>query len=179
MPILHTTNVLAPNDLNTHIIGDEGCWSTFSINIPKGGPFPILVNYLATLQNFLDPPHGFFKHLMISCKTITHPRPASDPGRLCWGTQANSEPHTCSQHPAFPSSTLQRVLHRIRCGLLLNRSSSVVLLSPLLFAPSVGALEPGCVSPHDRVSWAQALRSTQTDLISVSHSSLLPPSKAH
>ena len=65
---------------------------------------------------------------------------------------------------------VENLLHRIRKALPLNVSSLVVLLPPLFFAPSVGALAPGCESTHDRVSWVQALRSTQTDLISVSPS---------
>ncbi len=176
-PITHgmrnpcTAIVLAPNRLNTHMSSDKGFCDTFIKTILNGDPFPILVTCLATLHENVDQIRDFFKHLMIPCKTTTHPRSASGPERLCWGRQANSESRTCSQHPAFSSSKLERFLHRIRKALPLNTSSPVILLSPLLFAPSVRALAPGCVSTHDRVSWAQALRSTQTDLISVSPSS--------
>ena len=180
-PITHgmqnfcTAIVLAPNGLNTHMSSDKGFCDAFIKTILNGGLFPTLVTCLATLQKHLDPHRDFFKHLMTPCKTNAHPRPASGTEKLCWGPQANSESRTCSQYPAFPSTKLERFLQRIRKGLPYNTSSPVVLLSPLLFAPSVGALEPGCVSTHNRVSWAQALRSTQTDLISVSPSSLLNP----
>ena len=90
--------------------------------------------------------------------------------RPCWEPEANSESRTCPQHPTSPNSKLEHFLHRIRKALPLKISSLVVLLSPLFFAPSVGALAPGCVSTHDRVSWVQAFRSTQTNLISVSPS---------
>ena len=90
--------------------------------------------------------------------------------RICWEPEANSGSHTCPQRPAFPNSMLEHLLQRIRKALPLKISSLVVLLLPLFFAPSVGALAPGPVSTYDRVSWVQALRNTRTDLISVSSS---------
>ena len=184
-PITHgmqkpcTAIVLAPNGSNTHTSGDKGFCGTFIETILNGDLLLILATCLATLQKHLGPRRDFVKYLMVSCKTTAPPRPDSGPERPCWGPQANPESRTRSQHSAFPSPKLQCFLHRIRKGFPFNTSSLVVLLSPLLFAPSVGASEPGCVSTCNGVSWAQALRSTQTDLISVSPSSLSPPSEAH
>ena len=184
-PITHglqkpcTAIVLAPNGSNTHTSGAKGFCGTVIETILNGDLLLILATCLTTLQKHLGPRRDLIKYLMVSCKTTAPPRTDSGPERPCWGPQADPESRTRSLHSAFPSSKLQCFLHRIRKGFQFNTSSPVVLLSPLLFAPSVGASDSGCVSTHNGVSWAQALRSTQTDLISVSPSSLSSPSEAH
>ena len=166
--ITHSTIVSAPNQLNMNISINKGFCDNSVKSTLNGGLFPIQDTCLATLHKNEDPHREFFKHRMTTRNTTAHPRPVSDLKRLCWLPEAKSESRTCPQHPAFPDSKLEHFLHRIRKALPLNISSLAVFLSPLFFAPSVGALAPGCVSTHDRVSWVQALRSTQTNLISVS-----------
>ena len=165
-----TAIVSAPNRLNMNISMDEGSCDNYVKSMLNGDLFLTLDTCFATIHETEDPHREFFKHRMTTRNTTTDPRPVSNLKRIRWEAAANSGYLTCPQHPAFPSSKLEYLLHRIRKALPLNISSVIVRLFPLFFAPSVGALAPGSVSTHDRVSWVQALRSTQTDLISVSPS---------
>ena len=175
-PIIHsmwdtsTAFVSALDRLNINISINKGFCDNFAKSTLNGDLFLILDTCFATIHKNEDPYRGFFKHRITTCHTTAHPRPVSELKRNCWEPEANSGSRTCPQHPAFPRSKLEHLLHRIRKALPLNISSVVVLLSTLFFAPTVAAVAPGCISTHDPVSWVQALRSTQMDLISVSSS---------